>query len=252
MKKIAFHVEKGGTGKTTMCGNIGFELSHYNRSCIVDADPQGNLSSWLVDGTIQAEFADFFSGGAEVKKLIVSVRENLVIVPTFGAGGYLKEWSETKLFQDHFAFHRFIEDLEAAGIKIAVFDLSPGISNLERRILAVMDEIIPVVTPEYFAVDGMEIFEHELDQVRQNFRTEFTVNKMVINRVNNAYSLHKGYTEALKARGYEPYIIGQSTAISDCVPYHETLFEYDPGNRFTSEFQRLAQDIYAQEKVTAE
>ena len=26
MKSIAFHIEKGGTGKTTMAGNVGYEL----------------------------------------------------------------------------------------------------------------------------------------------------------------------------------------------------------------------------------
>ena len=37
MRKIAFYLQKGGVGKTTLCGNVGFELAHYG--C-------GFLSGW--------------------------------------------------------------------------------------------------------------------------------------------------------------------------------------------------------------
>jgi cellulose biosynthesis protein BcsQ len=243
MKKVAFHVEKGGTGKTTMTGNIGNEISRYAKTVLVDGDPQSNLSSWYLTDGVEYELADFFIENVSVESVALPVRDNLSLVPSIAIDGNLKDWSEKALYDLPFAFHDLSDALEQQGYEFALFDLSPGMSNLEKRILAICDEVIPVVAAEYFSVNGVEIFENELEKIKKNYRADFVFNKLVINRVNNAYALHKGYTEALKQRGYEPYIIGQSTDISDCLPEHLSVLEYAPKNKYIGEFKRLAEDI---------
>ena len=82
--------------------------------------------------------------------------------------------------------------LEKAGYEVAVFDLSPGISNLEKSILTVMDEVIGVAAAEYFSVDGLEVFTHELEKLRKDRRATFISNKLVVNRVNKSLLLPPG------------------------------------------------------------
>lgn len=243
MYKVAFHIEKGGSGKTTMAGNTGFELSRYKKTVLVDCDPQGNLTSWFCTDPLQFELADIMQDKATVEQAAVTIRENLDIVPTFAIDGGLKTWGETTLFQQPFAFDDFMDKLEAAGYEVAVFDLSPGISHLEKSILACMDEIIGVAAAEYFSVDGLEVFHYELEKLRKERRARFTSNKLVVNRVNRSYALHKAYREQFDQLQYEIFTIGQSTGISDSVPSHKAVFEYDPGNRNTTEILRLAQAI---------
>ena len=109
-----------------------------------------------------------------------------------------------------------------------IYDLGLGISILEKSILAFVDEIVPVVATEYFSADGVEIFEHELERLRVDRKAQFIVTWMVINRVNDSYVLHKAYREILYNRHYQIFTIHQSTGISNYVPEHTTVFEYDP------------------------
>ena len=52
MRKIGIHIEKGGSGKTTTAGNVGFELSSAGGRSWSTAIPQGNLSSWYVTSAV--------------------------------------------------------------------------------------------------------------------------------------------------------------------------------------------------------
>ena len=244
MKSIAFHIEKGGTGKTTMAGNVGHELAALGfKTVIADGDPQGNLSSWLVHSDFDAELADVLEEEATVYQAIVQVREFLHVLPTFGVGGGLKDFAESKLFRQPFAFADLRDRIDKWGADFLVWDLGPGISELERAILATCDEVIPVTMPEFFSVDGLEIFTYHLDKLRKERRAEFTTTKLVMNRVNRAYSYHKAYAEQLGGLGYELFTVGQSTDVSDGVPNHQVLTEYNPGNRYAGEIQRLAKAV---------
>lgn len=241
MKSVAFHIEKGGSGKTTMCGNVAAELASREKVLMIDGDPQGNLSSWYLVDDFAYDLADVLQGKASVEAATIQVRDNLWILPTAPIGGELKAWSETALFQKPFAFHDLISKLHR--FDIVLFDLGPGISNLEKSILAVMDEVVGVLAAEYFSADGLEIFEHEIEQLRHDRRATFATDKLVINRVNRSYAIHKAYLEQYEKLRYKVFTIGQSTGISDCVPMHETLFEHAPKDRNTGEFKRLAQEI---------
>ena len=99
-KAIAFHQQKGGVGKTTLSGTIGCQsaLNGYN-PLLIDCDPQGNISSWFLDSTPRYELADVLQGKCFVDEAIIPLAgiENLYILPTFGIGGTLKNYSETKL-----------------------------------------------------------------------------------------------------------------------------------------------------------
>ena len=58
-KTIAFHLQKGGVGKTTISGTLACQsaLDGY-RTLAIDCDPQGNLSSWFLSEPPKYELAD--------------------------------------------------------------------------------------------------------------------------------------------------------------------------------------------------
>jgi chromosome partitioning protein len=243
LKTIAFHVEKGGVGKTTMVGNVAYEISHYKKTLMVDGDPQGNLTGWYVTEGIERDLSDVMLGQCTLDDAVLQIRDNLYLLPTIAIDGELKPWSETQLPGKPFAFQDLQEELDNLGFEVVVFDLGPGISMLEKAILSTVNEVVGVVAAETFSVDGLEIFENELGKLRRDRRAEFIVDKLVLNRVNRAYALHNAYVDQFERLRYTIYQIGQSTGISDCVPYHKSIFEYDPGNRNTTEFQRIAKEL---------
>ncbi|NPD75315.1 ParA family protein [Oceanispirochaeta sp. M1] len=245
MIKIAFHVQKGGTGKTTTTGNIGFEMAKSSRVLMVDGDPQGNLTSWYCPEGISYDLADVLQEKIPLKQAIQPIAgiSNLDILGTIAIDGELKEWSETKLSGEMYAFHDLLDQIKELGYDAVIFDLSPGMSLLERSILSVMDEIIPVIASEFFSLDGIEIAENELQKIRKKMRGNFKADRLVINRLNKSYSSHRGILEELEKLDYQTYVIGQSTGISDAVLNRMSLSEYDNENKNLEEYNRLVTDL---------
>jgi cellulose biosynthesis protein BcsQ len=243
MKAIGFHVEKGGVGKTTVSGTVAAELRNYGRVLVADGDPQGNLTGWMWPEAVAADLADAVQGKADLSDAIVSVRDGLDLLPTIAIDGELKTWGETVLPGKPFAFADLRDAIEAQGYDFLVWDLGPGISALEKSILATVDEVIGVVLPESFSVDGLETFESELEKLRRDRRAAFTCDRLVVNRVNRSYSLHTAYLEQFETLPYRLYVVGQSTGVSDAVPRHQTVFEYSPGDRTIPVFRQLAEEI---------
>lgn len=242
MKTIAFWNRKGGTGKTTTAGNAAAELRHYGDVLLVDADPQGNLSSWLAPADFQYELADVLAGSADITDAIVPVRDRLNIIPTF-TNGDLRQYAQSKLFSEPFAFANLRDEAGRLGYDFLVFDLGPGDSVLEMTATAACDEVVIVAAPEYFAADGVAgAVELLLEHARKR-RAEFRHTKLVANRTNGAYAAHKAYLEQFQGAGWHVYTIGQSTAIHAAQEQRQSIFEFDPGNRYTSEYQRLATEL---------
>jgi chromosome partitioning protein len=241
MKSIAFWNLKGGTGKTTTAGNVAAELRHYGKTLIVDADDQASLTSWLAPEGVTHELADYMSGTTNALPTFHS-REGLDIIPSFAIGGELREWSETKLQREPFAFSELMEKLRPL-YDYVVVDMHPAAGLLELSLLAEVDEVVLVAQPEYFSRDGIESAVEHLTTLRDKRRAHFRHDKMVVNRVNRSFAAHKVLLEEIQGLGYELYEIGQSQDLHDAIMHKRTVFEFAPGNRNTSEYQRLAQGL---------
>ena len=202
-KAIAFHLQKGGVGKTTVSGTIGCQSALNGRkTLLIDCDPQGNLSSWFLDSTPRYELADVLQGKCYVDEAIVSLAsiENLYILPTFGIGGTLKNYSETKLADEPFVIQDLIKDISDKFDHI-ILDLSPGLGRLERAALIASNEIITPMTPEVFSLDGLEIFIDELARLKKNYKSSVKHNKIIINSFDERIRQHRDIFNAAEASG---------------------------------------------------
>jgi chromosome partitioning protein len=244
MKSIAIWTQKGGTGKTTTAGNLAFSFAKKGaRVLLFDADPQGNLSSWLHPDTFEFELSDVLQGNVDLSAAIVSIRENIDLVPSFAIGGGLKTWAETALPSKPFAFLNLVENVASLGYDRVLFDLSPGASILERSIVAAVDEALPVVRPEVFAVDGLETFDDTIKTIRRDLRARVVVPRLVVNGMNQSFAGHKAYAEALVALPYRVFTIGQTTKAPESQTLHIFLAEHDLKNRAVTEYDHIAEEV---------
>src|SRR5574344_290539 len=102
-KTIAFHLQKGGVGKTTISGTLACQSALDGfETLLIDVDPQGNASSWFLKDAPTYELADAIQGKCFAQEAIVplAIIPHLFILPTFGIGGSLKNYSETKLAEE--------------------------------------------------------------------------------------------------------------------------------------------------------
>lgn len=244
MKSIAIWVQKGGTSKTSTVGGLCDALRTKGRVLAIDADPQGNLSSWLHPEPFTHELVDVVSGAFPLDDCIRNIREGLDLLPTFAIGGGLKEWAETALMTKHpFAFQDLTEAAREAGYDYLVYDLSPGASALERSIIASVDECLPVIKPEAFSVDGLQTFEATIADIRKNLRARVTVPRLVIGCINRSFAIHVEYLNALEKLPYGLFTIGQTTKLPEAQGANRFLAEYDTGNKILPEYTRLAEAV---------
>ncbi len=208
-KAIAFYLQKGGVGKTTVAGTLAAQSAlKGNKTLMIDCDPQGNLSSWFLDSAPRFELADVLQGKCFVSDAIIPVDNlpELAILPTFGIGGSLKNYSETKLVDEPFVIQDLISEL--SDYEHIVLDLSPGFGRLERAALIASDEIITPMTPEVFSLDGLEIFIDELAKLKKNFKSTVKHNKTIINSFDERIKQHRDIFAAASASGrYEVFKI---------------------------------------------
>lgn len=242
-KAISFMNSKGGTGKTTVCGTIAHHLSKLNKVLLVDADPQGNVSGWFVRENVKHELSDVLSGKANLKETMVEVRDGLFIVPTVPMSGDLTEFAEVKLYRERFAFADLKDAATNLGFDYLLFDTSPGTNLLERSVMAVCDEIAMPFELEFFSVDGIERFLHEIKRVQQENRVRVIHEKVIANKVNNSFRRHKVYRDIVENYRMDFYGIPQSAAIAEAQTVGQTIFEYRPSDKSITAFQDIAEDL---------
>lgn len=243
MKSIAFHILKGGVGKTTLSGNVAYKISETKKTILIDCDIQANTSNWFLKEKTDYELSDCLQG-KPLENAIKKIKDNLYIIPTKSKDSGLKNYAETKLFQEPFIFDDLNEELKKIGFEYAVYDLSPSISQLERCILLSINEVITPITPEYFSFDGIELFYNELQKINKSYRKNIKYNKIIINLINKSFETHKQYLNILQdLKKYNIYKIGQDRKIADSQKFHQTIFEYYPKSQTIEKLEKIAKDI---------
>jgi cellulose biosynthesis protein BcsQ len=227
-------------GKTTISGTIAASLARRGRKTVfVDADPQGNASSWYCGEAVRRDIADVLTHRASLTEAIKPIAPALDMLPVIAIGGMLKKWSETELTQDPKAFEFLISDLAALGYEYAVFDCSPSFSQLERAVIAEADEVINPLSPEFFSVDGIEIFVAELRGIEQKYRRKIRNDKIALNMLNKSFSRHRGFEEALGRLDYRIFTIPQDAKIAECQIAHRNLYDFAPQTKAVGAFEAL-------------
>jgi len=97
---------------------------------LVDVDPQGNASSWFLTGDLEYELSDVLQGLCYVDDAIVEVPnvKNLFVLPTFGIGGGLKTYAETKIAEEPYVLQDLVQELKQKFDRI-ILDLPPGLGK---------------------------------------------------------------------------------------------------------------------------
>jgi cellulose biosynthesis protein BcsQ len=246
VKKICFHIQKGGVGKTSLAGNIAWLIAQHGHSTIlVDCDPQGNSSGWFWREELTCDIADVLAGVVEARQAIKPLAGSLSMLPVIAIGGNLKRWAETELFQSPKAFEFLIADLEGLGFEYAIFDCSPSFSLLERAVIGVVDEVINPLAPEFFSVDGIEIFTHELAKIEKVNRRRIRNSKIVVNMLNKSFTRHREFYEELKKLSYEVFMIPQDSKIAESQIAGKSVFDFAPHARSIPDFEALATALMA-------
>lgn len=172
MKTITFALQKGGTGKTSVSVSVATELAKTHRVILIDADPQGNSSSWIGPQNLKYEFSDALTGKANLTDCLTeTIVPNLFLLPTAGLGGSLRSYQESaEATKQPYLIADEIIPLLAKAFDYCIIDTSPALGAIERACFAASDEVVPVLQLNQFSVDGLSIFTNNLVEIKKNMR----------------------------------------------------------------------------------
>ena len=242
MKKIAFHNQKGGVGKSTLSAHVAWALAEEGaRTVLVDGDPQGNTTTWLLNGPPARELADVLAGKCTVVAAMVEIVPKLILIPTFAIGGDLPTFNDPRVMAENpYLFEDLCENLNGLGTDVLVFDLSPGLGSLEKMVLKSVDEVIVPVTAEYFSLDGIQVVKSALEDINQRHRVSVRHSRIVANMVNRSFRRHRDIHEIFAEMDYELFTVPQDSKVAEAQLDHQTVFTYAPASRAIPELRRLA------------
>ena len=182
MKTIAFSIQKGGVGKTSLSVSLAAEMAKETGAVLlIDADPQGSASGWIGPKEVQTDLSDVLFEKADFDRAVwKTATPGLFLLPTAGLGGELNLYSKTLANERDRCIRKITLAAAAQGYRYCILDMSPAFGSLERACFMAADEVITPVLPDSFAADGLEVFAGNLDQFRKDKETEKPFYKRII------------------------------------------------------------------------
>ena len=205
MKTYCFKMQKGGTGATTIGLSVAVELAKAGyKTLFIDADPQGNATTWLNFKSIEYELADILAKKIEPKAAILPTQQqNLFVIPTAGLDGELSKYKDVTTNDEPFFISDNICEPLQQFFDYCIIDISPSYGNFERSCYLASDEIIPVLLFDDFSIDGLDIFKIHLQETRQKWHVtndKMQTTKLVLNKMNKTKTVSKSILKSFETK----------------------------------------------------
>lgn len=265
MKIISVVNFKGGTGKSSLCENLGYILSQQDKKVlIIDGDRQRNSTTTLLGGQytnptvkeviedvatleiviVQAHYQDLISEDSEDEEKNIyedRIRQNLFIAPSHKD----LEKASVYLSANRKAFYKVRHDLQSLKQQpdIVLIDHAGAYSPVMETLLLASDGVIIPCELEPYCVRGMfDMYEKLKAELPDHELANYGIIPYAINR---SKAMTAQYLEELQEAFGE--LVIQSVCTDANVPKaqscFETIFEYRPRPGMRS-FKSPSQDDF--------
>lgn len=189
MRTVAICNQKGGVGKSTTAYHLArAAVLQGQRVLLVDADPQGNLTSVISQDVSpdQVGLADVLSSRTDVQlKDVVypGIWEHLQIVPT-PSGRNLGMVRDELVVAGVGRERRLGEALAtiAGDYDLCLIDCPPSLDQLTLNALTAADSVIVVSHARLWATDGLAHLLETIRDVRQYYNPSVSVAGVIVNQ----------------------------------------------------------------------
>ncbi len=252
MKKIiTFALQKGGVGKTSMSVTIAAELAKHGRTLLIDADPQGNASTWIANNDLERELSDVLNEKAKVQDVLLSTQiSNLFILPTAGLGGELRSYQlSVEASRRPYALADAIEPVRDY-FDYCVIDTSPNFDPLTITAITASNEVIAVLQFNEFSKDGLQIFLENYTRTKKDLhiqKNSIVFNRIILNakddRIKQQESILNTFRQ-LENDGYKLHIIPVDQAFPKAQAMHTSIQELSGTKKDTLQaVEKLVKEI---------
>lgn len=253
-KVICFANNKGGSGKSTTCSNVGYGLTQLGkRVLLIDGDMQLNLSLSLFDEDRVLAFAqsdkNLYEGirrQDDLKDYIVhSVYRNLDLVPSSTLMSSIEYELFTKWQREYILKKCLSNILEEEIYDYILIDAPPTLGGWVMNILCASDQVIIPVESTPWGLFGLGNMFEFLEQVKQ-IAPDLTIGGVLITKVDTRKSYFKQTIDMLReldgVKVFDTFIRVDS-GIEWSQDNHAPIMAYKRSSRSAKEYMELTEEI---------
>lgn len=239
---------KGGSGKTSVTGSLGFALSELGyRILLIDADAQRNLTSSFGQAKREKHFGHAVGNEADLLDGYIqpSGYENIDFVVADASMGTLDMVLFTKMHRENVVKQTLAPLLKKGIYDFVIIDTNPNLSLLNFNIVNASHYALIPVQMASFDVEGIGAVVAFIEGI-QRFNSDLSILGIVINRYDKRT---KSITEAAEEELRRVYgsLIFETTIRVD-VKIQNAQWENKPvfllgSSRIASEYRELAKEV---------
>jgi chromosome partitioning protein len=259
--------EKGGSGKTTLVGNLAafYALRRGRRVLAIDLDPQGQLGKvlgvdvrrarrsavdLLVDAVLDPASLDDAPptqglGGDDLPLLPTPI-EGLDVVVANKALALRTGWEDADEDPTDRLRRRLDRSPRARAYDFVMMDAPPSFGPLSLNVLRAAHEVVIPVPLTYLALDGVAELMRTLDTVRSRFGNPRLRVSMVVPTFYRRTRLAHEALDALKRRfpkEISQTVLGYHVKIDEAQSRGLSVFQYAPSDRGARALASVAAEL---------
>ena len=255
-KVICFANNKGGSGKSTTCSNVGYALAQAGRRVLlIDGDMQMNLSLSLFDEDTVLGFAqgdkNLYEGIRRqddlAEYIVHTPYEGLDLIPSSTLMSSIEYELFTKWQREYILKKGLKMTRESGEYDYILIDAPPTLGGWVMNILCASDEIIIPVEASPWGLFGLGNMFEFLDDVKE-IAPDLKLGGIVITKVDTRKNYFRQTLDTLKelddVKVFDTYIRVDS-GIEWSQDNNAPVIAYKKGSRSAKEYMALAQEIDA-------
>ena len=252
---IACVNQKGGTGKTTTCENLGAGLvMNGKKVLLVDFDPQASLSislGYQKPEELPVTIADMMKKVVDEKEIrpgegILHHEEGMDLMPSsIELSGM--EVALVNTISRETVLKEYLESVKR-DYDFVLLDCSPSLGMLTINAMAAADTLLIPVQASYLPAKGLEQLLQTVNKVRRQINPKLKIEgillTMVDARTNDAKEISELIRNAYggKIKVYDTEI-PRSVRASEISKEGTSIFKHDPGGKVADAYRELTREV---------
>jgi chromosome partitioning protein len=266
MRIIAVMNQKGGVGKTTTTVNLGAALAELGRRvCLVDLDPQAHLTINYGVEPASEDVPSLYDVLVEEMPFIEAMRrvdERITLVPSSidlaaAEVELVAVLGRETILKKRVDAARQFEN--AMPFDVMLLDCPPSLGLLTLNALAVADEVIVPMQPQFLPLQGMAKLLETVQLVNRRMNPDLKVSGVVLTMFDSQTKLSNevvaelsGFIEAAKgqplpwaeARLFKTKI-RRNIKLAESPSFGQNILKYDPASNGATDYRNLAKEVAA-------
>lgn len=257
---IALANQKGGTGKTTTTVNLGVGLARQGkRVLLVDADPQGDLTTclgWQNQDNLPATLATLMEQGirdepVDIQTVLLHHREGVDLLPSNIELSAMEMALVTTMSRE-FTLKEVLSQARNQYDYILI-DCMPSLGMVTIKALAAADSVIIPVQAQYLPAKGMTQLLRTIGKVKRQINPNLRVDGVLLTLVDNrthlarqtAATLRENYGSVLHIYNSQIPLAVKAAEVSAA---GKSIFSYDPISKVAAAYESFTKEVLNGEK----